>query len=106
MVLEASGDPMMIARAMAWTKPGGDVLVYGLSASAVPVKWAELRRDVRLSFPSPRETTTYYSVLKNIRDGLLQPDLLVTHRFGFSEMDRAFETVDRGDAVKALIVFD
>jgi Zn-dependent alcohol dehydrogenase len=36
----------------------------------------------------------------------LQPDLLVTHRFGFSEMDRAFETVDRGDAVKALIVFD
>lgn len=105
-VFEASGDPTMVARAMAWSRPGGQVVVYGLSASSLSLKWADLPRDVGLTFPSTRETSTYHRVLKNIRDDVLKADLLVTHRFPFSEIDRAFETVDRGDAVKALIVFD
>lgn len=105
-VFEASGDPNMVFRAMQLCKPGGQVEVYGLSSRAIEVKLDDLPRDVRLNFPSTRETSTYHSVVRNLQAGSLRPELLLTHRFPFGEIDRAFEAVNSGDVIKAIAVFD
>ncbi len=110
--VESVGSAAVLTQAYAATRRGGTTVTVGLPApdrmfSVPAVSLVAEERTVKGSFmgsavPSrdlPRWVAMY-------RAGLLPVDRLLTHRLKLEEINSGFDRLDRGEAVRQVIVFE
>ena len=108
-VLIGPGHPEVICQALTYVRPGGAALLFTPTASGdmTSLDLGDLYfREISL-LPSyscgPDDTMQAYEL---VRSGRIRPETLVTHRFGLSEVQQAYETARRGGtALKVLVIF-
>ncbi len=110
--IESVGSEAVFAQAYACTRRGGTTVAVGLPApgrmlSVPAVSVVGEERTIRGSYmgsavPSrdlPRFIAMYQA-------GLLPVDRLLTHRLRLDEINLGFDRLDRGDAIRQVILFD
>src|SRR5262245_42653863 len=98
-VIIGPGHPEAIAQALACVRPGGAAVLFTPTPTGIrtSLDLGDLYfREVRL-LPSyscgPEETRRAYQLL---RDGRVQPERLVTHRFPLDQVQEAYDTARQG----------
>jgi len=107
-VVEATGSPAVLERALAFVRKGGTLVVYGVYAPDVTVAWSPFRiwereMTVLASFCSMQHLP---QVLEYVRAGRLRLGGVVDREFRVEEWGECMEVVRRGECVKAAIVWD
>jgi L-iditol 2-dehydrogenase len=108
-VVIGPGQPEVIRQALGYVRPGGAASLFTPTAGGIltSLDLGDLYfREVSL-VPSyscgPTDTREAYALL---RDGRVQIEPLVTHRFGLEEVQTAYDTARRGGPViKVLVTF-
>jgi L-iditol 2-dehydrogenase len=108
-VIIGPGQPEVIRQALEYVRPGGTALLFTPTSAGetTPLDLGDLYfREVSL-IPSyscgPEDTRQAYDLL---RQGRLQLEGLVTHRFALENIQQAYETARRGGpALKVLVTF-
>lgn len=102
---EASGQAEMAAAAMGWLKPGGKCLVYSAPDTLAALDLLTTPRDATLSVASTQEAAVLPGILRLVETGALDPSPFLTHQYPFANTNQAFDDIDRGEVVKAMIGF-
>ena len=103
--IEAAGAPVAVRQAFDWVRPGGRVVLYGISGASTP------------NIPSDLTVTKDLAVMTGIGSPLLWDEVirlagsgkmnllsLVTHRFPLEEFESALSVAaDSGQAVKVVL---
>lgn len=102
--VEAAGTQDTLSTCLDACRPGGRVVVLGLSGrESVAFPWDHaLLRDLDVTFSFSSKSSSWERVIELTADGRLGGELLVTHRFALEEWRDAFAAVSSGDAVKVL----
>jgi len=108
-VIIGPGHPEAIAQALACVRAGGAALLFTPTPTGIrtSLDLGDLYfREVRL-LPSyscgPEDTRRAYQLL---RDGRVQPERLVTHRFPLAQVQDAYDAARRGgEVLKVLVTF-
>lgn len=108
-VIVGPGQPEVIHQALAYVRPGGTALLFSPTPTGIltPLDLGELYfREVSL-IPSyscgPEDTRQAYELL---RQGLVRPEPLITHRFPLEQVQQAYQTARcGGTALKVLVTF-
>lgn len=107
-VLEMSGNPHAIRAGLRIVRDGGEVCLLGLPEGDVPL---DLSHDVIFKgltihgIIGRRMFGTWYAMRSYLRAGLFDPLPVITHRFGFGDIDKAMEAIHSG-AGKVILVLD
>ncbi|MFF4928627.1 NAD(P)-dependent alcohol dehydrogenase [Streptomyces griseofuscus] len=112
--IEALGADVTFQTAVKVTKPGGTISVIGYFGQGefvhIPrVEWGVGMADKTIATGlCPGGRLRMERLLRVLANKRLDPTRLTTHRFPFSEMERAFEVSDKKleDTVKVLVSFD
>jgi L-iditol 2-dehydrogenase len=102
-VFEASGQASMVGTEYGWLRPGGRLVVYSAPADTAELDLMAAPRDVSLSVASTHETAVLPGILHLVESGYLDVDSFVTTRVDLSDIGDAFDAIDRGDVVKAMV---
>lgn len=108
MVIEATGAPTVLERALDFVRKGGKLVVYGVYDDKVKIAWSpckiwENEITILASFCSMQHMP---SVLPYVESGRLRLGGVVDRVFGIEEWGKCMEVVGRGECVKAAIVFE
>ncbi|MER8057961.1 MULTISPECIES: NAD(P)-dependent alcohol dehydrogenase [unclassified Streptomyces] len=112
--IEALGADVTFQTAVKVTRPGGTISVIGYFGQGefvrIPrVEWGVGMADKTIATGlCPGGRLRMERLLRVLENNRLDPTRLTTHRFPFSEMERAFEVSDKKleDTVKVLVTFD
>ncbi|MFF5433249.1 NAD(P)-dependent alcohol dehydrogenase [Streptomyces griseofuscus] len=112
--IEALGADVTFQTAVKVTKPGGTISVIGYFGQGefvhIPrVEWGVGMADKTIATGlCPGGRLRMERLLRVVANKRVDPTRLTTHRFPFSEMERAFEVSDKKleDTVKVLVSFD
>jgi len=102
-VFEASGQASMVDIEYGWLRPGGRLVVYSAPAGTAELDLMAAPRDVRLSVASTQETAVLPGILRLVQSGYLDVDSFVTLRVDLPDIGVAFDAIDRGEVVKAMV---
>lgn len=106
LVFESSGDAAMIGRAHRWLRRGGRTLVYSAPDTPSSIDLWSGPRDAALIVASTDETAVLAQVVGLTSAGVIDRDAFISHRYPFTDIEKAFEQVDEhGDVVKAMLTF-
>lgn len=103
LVFEASGQPEMAAAALLLLKPGGQCVIYSAPDRPATVDLFATPRDATLTVASTNEAAVLPGILRLVQTDVLSANKFLSHRYAFPHISRAFETIARGDVVKAII---
>ncbi|KAH6874198.1 chaperonin 10-like protein [Thelonectria olida] len=108
-VIEAVGIPATFLLCQELLAPGGTLANVGVHGTKVDLHLQNLW-DRNISITTRLvDTVTTPMLLKLVNSGKLQPSQLITHRFKFSEMEKAYETFGKAaehGALKVVIDLD
>ncbi|MFR9787190.1 NAD(P)-dependent alcohol dehydrogenase [Streptomyces sp. MB22_4] len=112
--IEALGADVTFQTAVKVTKPGGTISVIGYFGQGefvhIPrVEWGVGMADKTIATGlCPGGRLRMERLLRVLESGRVDPTRMTTHRFPFSQMERAFEVSDKKleDTVKVLVDFD
>jgi len=106
LVIECSGAPPAIAQAFGLARKWGKVCAIGLTGKRpVTLDWdAAMMKVLTLYFSMSTEYTSWDKTIWLIASGKVQVDPLITHVLPLSEWERAFEAVEKMEALKAVLV--
>ena len=100
-VIEAAGVPATIRQALQLVRAGGTVAYVALSEQLAPISTADIvLKDPRIVGVIGTNMPKGITVL---RDGHIQVQPLISHRFPLTKINEAFALLDRGEGMKALI---
>lgn len=105
-MLEASGNPAGIRQGIRLLRSGGWAALLGIPNQDVSFNLAEdvIFKGITLHGVNGRMMyETWYQVESFLTHERIHPDPVITHRFPLSQFERAFETLERGEAVKVLL---
>jgi threonine dehydrogenase-like Zn-dependent dehydrogenase len=105
LVLEASGADRAVGQAFEWVRPGGCVVLYGVSDSGRPNILSDriIQKDLRVvtGIGAP---LLWDRGVRLAADGLIDFRALVTHRFPLEQAEQALATARDGDrAIKVVL---
>lgn len=111
--IEALGSEQSLQQCVAVTKPGGTISNVGYHGSGDFVSLPRIAWGVGMADKTirtglcPGGRLRMTQLLRVLQSGLVDPTKLTTHTFGFDEMPRAFEVMDRklDGVLKPLIRF-
>lgn len=96
-------------QAVEMARKGGRVVLFGGLPKAEPMTTLDANRihygEIDVIGAFSYHPTTHALALDIIHRGLIPTEKLITHRFPLSDISRGFETADRGQGLKSLIVF-
>ncbi|HTT89629.1 MAG TPA: zinc-binding dehydrogenase, partial [Acidimicrobiales bacterium] len=104
-VFEASGSAPAVAAAYRWVRPGGRLIIYSAPEAPVPLDVMASPRSASLVVARPREGAVLKGVANMVESGLLPRELFLSSSYSLDRIGEAFEDIDRGDVVKALVTF-
>lgn len=102
-VFEASGQASMVDIEYGWLRPGGRLVVYSAPAGTAELDLMAAPRDVALRVASTQETAVLPGILRLVQSGYLDVDSFVTLRVDLPDIGAAFDAIDRGEVVKAMV---
>jgi threonine dehydrogenase-like Zn-dependent dehydrogenase len=108
LAIEASGSAAGLQEAIAITRRGGTVLSIGMSQPAGEIPFdgyqSLTRRNLRLQGVWVSDTSHVYRAMRMVLENPALFAKLVTHRFPLSQANEALQTLDRKEAVKAVLI--
>lgn len=103
--LEATGVPSQMEVAIRSVKSGGTLGVYGVApGDQYDLDWRWLPVDIHITRHEPQEHLAREQVLRLIEEGKIPVAKLMTHSWPFQKFTEAFESVQKGEAVKAMLI--
>jgi len=108
-VFECSGDPAAIVQGIDLLKPGGTLVIVGISETdAVPFPVHELRRKEITVLNIRRQAHCTQKAIDLMAQRRISLDEMITHRFSLEDTQQAFELVAqyRDGVMKAMISMD
>ncbi|KAI1074385.1 GroES-like protein [Whalleya microplaca] len=108
-VIEAVGIPTTFALCQKLLAPGGTLANVGVHGTKVDLQLQDLwSRNIEIT-ASLVDTVTTPMLLKLIQAGKIHPDKMITHKFKFGEIEKAYDTFSAASetgALKVLIEMD
>ena len=104
-VFEASGKASAVGSAYRWARPGGRLIIYSAPEELVALDVMASPRNASLIVSRPREAAVLESVVKMVESGLVPRELILSGSYPFERIGDAFEAIDKGEVVKALVKF-
>ena len=108
-VYECSGDPQAIAQAIQLLKPGGNLVLVGITeADEISFPIHELRRKEITIINIRRQVHCTQKAIDLLESGKINMDSMVTHHFPLDETKHAFDLVAhyRDGVMKAMMTLD
>lgn len=107
--LDAVGVTSFIGDGMAIVKPNAKVCVYGISAQMnAPLDWSQNSYNWTLQFnqfPEKKlEGAVHDQIIQWIREGKLDMGFFVSHRIPFTQMNEAFDMIERKEKMLKMVV--
>ena len=104
---EASGAPGLLAEIATFCNKGSRIVTLALQRQPVTFDGTKLMSKEVSVIGSSGYPTEFPQVMQKIAHGVVDPELMITHRFPFSEFLHAFETANDPDtAAKVLLQFE
>ncbi len=103
--VDVTGIPAMVEGAFKSTRPGGRVVVVGFSFQKIQLDinrlmWFELEiHGCRMYNP-----VDLPKVLKLVENGVVDLSKVVSNRFKLEDINEAYQTLDRGDMLRGIVV--
>jgi S-(hydroxymethyl)glutathione dehydrogenase / alcohol dehydrogenase len=109
-VLEAAGNPITFRQSAEAVRPGGQVIWLGKidAANDVSFRWGSLmgeKRFRRSSYGGARPQHDFPMLVAAYLEGHLKLDELITARIGLEDINRGFEDLRAGRAIRTVIEF-
>jgi L-iditol 2-dehydrogenase len=108
-VFEAAGPQEALQHCLNLVKPGGEVVVIGIpSQDEYLLKPSQLRREELTLHFCHRQNGNYPEAISLVREGKIQLDPILTHRFPVEKAEEAFDLAYRktDGAVRVAVTFD
>jgi threonine 3-dehydrogenase len=105
-VFEMSGAPEAVQDAFRIVRNGGDVVLFGIPGTAVPLDIAEsmIFKNLHITAVNGREVfATWYRTRWLLEHRVVDLTPLITHRYPLDGFERAFEELERGEACKIVL---
>ncbi len=103
--IDVSGLAQMIESACRATRPGGSIIVVGFSFEKIQLSvnrlmWQELNvlgsKNYRLS--------DMPAIIGLVKNRVVQPDKIVSHRFKLEEINEAYRMLERGEMLRGIVI--
>jgi threonine 3-dehydrogenase len=107
-LLEMSGSGAAIDLGLQMLRNGGTAAMLGIPADNVNLNLAEriIFKGLRvLGINGRRMFETWYQTEALVKSGRVDPRSIITHVLPYAEFDRAFELMEKGEAVKIVLDF-
>jgi threonine 3-dehydrogenase len=107
-LLEMSGSGAAIDLGLQMLRNGGTAAMFGIPADNVNLNLAEriIFKGLRvLGINGRRMFETWYQTEALVKSGRVDPRSIITHVLPYTEFDRAFELMEKGEAVKIVLDF-
>jgi threonine 3-dehydrogenase len=107
-LLEMSGNAATIDLGLQLLRNGGTAALLGLPATPVTLDLAEriiFKGLTVLGINGRRMFETWYQAEALVKSGRVDPRAVITHVLPYTQFDRAFELMDKGEAVKIVLDF-
>jgi len=86
-------------------RPGGRLVLVGFSPETMPLPAGRIMfREIEITGSLGCRPVDYPRVVELVRQGRLQVEPLVTHRFPLDEIDQAFDTLRAGESIRGVVV--
>ncbi|MFQ6065928.1 MAG: zinc-binding dehydrogenase [bacterium] len=105
-VVEASGSPEAINQAFQIVRRGGKICALGMTKKRkVEVPWnIGIVKGIQVVLPFSSGYTSWERALALIASQRIDVRSLITHRFSLEDWSNAFSLVEKGQAIKALLI--
>jgi threonine 3-dehydrogenase len=107
-LLEMSGSDAAIDLGLQLLRNGGTAALLGLPAGPITLNLADrviFKGLTLLGINGRRMFETWYQMEALVKSGRVDPRAIVTHVLPYTEFDRAFELMEKGEAVKIVLDF-
>jgi threonine dehydrogenase-like Zn-dependent dehydrogenase len=107
-VVDAVGVSDLINRAMELVKFNGEICVYGIAPrTSMAIDWEKAPYNWTLRFlqwPTfEEESATHHQLVRWVQDGLIDPDLLISHVIPLDDLREAFDLLRARKALKVVV---
>jgi threonine 3-dehydrogenase len=107
-LLEMSGSDAAIDLGLQLLRNGGTAALLGLPAGPITLNLADrviFKGLTLLGINGRRMFESWYQMEALVKSGRVDPRAIVTHVLPYTEFDRAFELMEKGEAVKIVLDF-
>jgi 2-desacetyl-2-hydroxyethyl bacteriochlorophyllide A dehydrogenase len=105
--IEASGAPGLLQDIASFCNKGSRIITLAIQRQPVTFDGTKLMSKEISIIGSSGYPTEFPQVMQKLATGVIDPELMITHRFPFSDFLSAFETAnDASGAAKVLLQFD
>jgi threonine 3-dehydrogenase len=107
-LLEMSGNAATIDLGLQLLRNGGTAALLGIPATPVTLDLADriiFKGLTVLGINGRRMFETWYQAEALVKSGRVDPRAVITHVLPYTQFDRAFELMDKGEAVKIVLDF-
>ena len=103
---DATGMPEMIHLAVNSIRPGGKVVVVGLSPFKVEISINKLLWFEQKIFGSRTyRPVDFFRAVEMVRKKMINIDDLISHRFDLDEINKGYHMLDSGEILRGIVVF-
>ena len=103
-VFEASGSPVATRTTTALAGHAATIVLVGWNRGPVEVDTVTLMRKELTVLGSRNSLNAFPAVLRLLADGLVDPEGVISHRFGFDEAAAALEVLDRNQGMVLKVI--
>ncbi len=106
LVVDCTGAPQMIEMGPLLLAPGGRVALYGVGPAAtvkLPIAWGSVPNDFSVLRVTPMDEEVHDRCLAAVSEGRVDLKAPLTHVMGLGDIEKAFELLDRREAVKVVV---
>ncbi|MNQ83911.1 putative L-galactonate oxidoreductase [compost metagenome] len=108
-IIDCTGNLNAINGALPFLAHGGKFIMIGLQKGTIEIVHPEFhKREAMLMSSRNALPEDFHEVIRNIKEGLIRPIDLISHRIAFDDVKESFDRLGNTDQslIKALIIFD
>jgi len=103
--IDITGIPAMMVEAVKGTRPGGKVVEAGFSLHKFEIQINRLMwNELKVMGSKNYNVRDMPEIIGLVQKGIVSLDKLVSHRFKLHEINEAYQMLDRGEVLRAIVV--
>lgn len=103
--IDVTGIPAMMEEAIKGTRPGGKVVEAGFSFNKFELQINRLMwNELSIMGSKNYNTKDMPAILNLVQRGIISLDKLVSHRFQLHEINEAYQMLEKGEILRAIVV--
>jgi 6-hydroxycyclohex-1-ene-1-carbonyl-CoA dehydrogenase len=104
-VIEAIGNPETLQQGFKLVRTGGRLVVLGYTQHDVPFNAGRIMfREMEIVGTLGCRPVDYPKLIEMVRRGFVKVEPIVTHRFPLEEIEKAFELLREGKALRSIVI--